>query len=60
MAWLTVELARRKRPLRACEIALSGALGTMVPVSRPMLSKHRSLVSVLLQPGSPKRDVRLV
>jgi 2-keto-4-pentenoate hydratase len=33
IAWLTGELARRKRPLRACENALSGALGTMVPVS---------------------------
>jgi len=33
MAWLTGELARWKRPLRAGEIALSGALGRMVPVS---------------------------
>jgi 2-keto-4-pentenoate hydratase len=33
MAWLTGELVRRKRPLRAGEIALSGALGRMVPVS---------------------------
>jgi 2-keto-4-pentenoate hydratase len=33
MAWLTGEVARRKRPLRAGEIALSGALGKMVPVS---------------------------
>jgi 2-keto-4-pentenoate hydratase len=33
MAWLTGEPARRKRPLRAGEIALSGALGTMVAVS---------------------------
>jgi hypothetical protein len=61
MAWLMGELARRKRPLRADEIALSGVLGTMVPLSaRAMLSKRRSLVSVLLLPGSPKRDVRLV
>jgi hypothetical protein len=56
MAWLTGELARRKRPLRAGEIALSGALGTMCLSARAMLSKRRSLVS----PGSPKRDVRLV
>jgi 2-keto-4-pentenoate hydratase len=46
MAWLTGELARRKRPLRAGEIALSGVLGTMVPVSPAMLSKRRLLVSV--------------
>ena len=60
MAWLTGELARRKRPLRAGEIALSGALGTMVPVSPGDAFEASIAVSVLLQPGSPKRDVRLV
>jgi 2-keto-4-pentenoate hydratase len=34
IATLTGELARRKRPFRACEIALLGALATMVPVSQ--------------------------
>jgi len=55
MAWLTGELARRKRPLRAGEIALSGALGRMVPVNPGRCFRS---VSVLLQPESPKRDVR--
>ena len=60
MAWLTGEVARRKRLLRAGEIALSGALGTMVPVSPGDAFEASIAVSVLLQPGSPKRDVRLV
>jgi hypothetical protein len=58
MAWLTGDC--RKRPLRAEEIVLSGAFGMMVPISPGDASKRRSLVSVLLWPGSPKRDVRLV
>jgi len=60
MAWLTGELARRKRPLHAGEIALSALSARWCLSVRAMLSKRRSLVSVLLQPGSPKRDVRLV
>jgi 2-keto-4-pentenoate hydratase len=33
MVWLAGELTRRKRPLRAGEIVLSGALGPMAPVN---------------------------
>jgi 2-keto-4-pentenoate hydratase len=33
MAWLAGELARRKCPLRAGDVVLSGTLGLMVPVN---------------------------
>jgi 2-keto-4-pentenoate hydratase len=35
VAWLAAELAARGNPLRAGEVVLSGALGPVVPISRP-------------------------